>query len=242
MTATTATSIRVSPRVDPALGANALVGGEWIAHTAVGTSVLVPRVELPWAKRVIDIVGAVMLLLLSLPLLVAAAVAVKLTDGGPVFFRQPRVGRGGHKFEIVKLRTMSINAEALATRFAGADYTDGLLFRVPSDPRVTRIGAFLRRSAIDELPQLWNVLRGEMSLVGPRPLAVEADAFAPHEHLRHAVKPGLTGAWQVSGGNDLPWDDMIALDLDYAFGWSVARDFGILLRTVPALAGRVGPS
>jgi lipopolysaccharide/colanic/teichoic acid biosynthesis glycosyltransferase len=242
MAATTATSIRVSPRVDPTLDADALVGREWMADTAAGPSVLVPEVELPWIKRVLDVVGAVALLLLSLPLLAAAAVAIKVTDGGPVFFRQHRVGLGGKMFEIVKLRTMSPNAEALAARLAGADCTDGLLFRVPCDPRVTRVGVFLRRSAIDELPQLWNVLRGEMSLVGPRPLAVEADAFAPREHLRHAVKPGITGAWQVAGGNDLPWADMIALDIDYAFGWSVARDLGIMLRTVPALAGRVGPS
>jgi lipopolysaccharide/colanic/teichoic acid biosynthesis glycosyltransferase len=242
MAATTATSIRVSPRVDPVPDADVLVGREWMADPAAATSWPVSEVELPWIKRVFDVVGGLALLVLSLPVLVAAAVAIKLTDGGPVLFRQHRVGLGGQMFEIVKLRTMNTNAEALAARLVGVDCTEGLLFRVPNDPRVTRVGAFLRRSAIDELPQLWNVLRGEMSLVGPRPLAVEVDAFAPHEHLRHAVKPGLTGAWQVSGGNDLPWDDMIALDVDYAFGWSVARDLGIMLRTVPALVGRVGPS
>ncbi len=187
----------------------------------------VPRL----VKGTIDRVGAALgLLVLGLPLLIVAAV-VRLTSPGPAFFRQLRVGRGGAEFRVVKLRTMYADAEERRPGLDVLNEGDGLLFKIKDDPRVTRIGRVLRRLSVDELPQLLNVLRGDMSLVGPRPLAVDGAAFVDHEHRRHLVKPGMTGLWQVSGREEQSWDDAVRLDLYYVENWSLALDLVILMRT-----------
>ena len=191
-------------------------------------------------KRLFDVVGSGLILLLLLPLFAVVAVAVRLDDGGPVFFRQQRVGRRDRSFEILKFRTMVVGADQMQQTLAGHNVTDGLLFKLRSDPRVTRPGRLLRRTSLDELPQLWNVLRGDMSLVGPRPLAVEPHAFSPQERERHSVRPGITGYWQLSGGNELSYAEMIRLDLAYIRHWSLWLDVRLLLRTLPALVHRHG--
>jgi lipopolysaccharide/colanic/teichoic acid biosynthesis glycosyltransferase len=198
------------------------------------------HVHLP-GKRLFDVVAAAALLLLLLPTLALAALAIKLTDGGPVLYRQRRVGRGGKTFDTLKLRSMVVGADRMQVDLARENCTDGLLFKVKDDPRVTGVGRLLRRLSIDELPQLWNVVRGDMSLVGPRPLAVEPEDFAPSEGFRHSVPPGITGSWQVSGGNGLSYDDMIKLDLDYIHRWSLWLDLRLLLATIPALLDRRRP-
>jgi exopolysaccharide biosynthesis polyprenyl glycosylphosphotransferase len=187
----------------------------------------VPRL----VKGTIDRVGALLgLLLLGLPLLLVAGL-VRLTSPGPALFRQSRVGRGGKEFRVYKLRTMYADAEDRWAGLRGRNEGDGLLFKIRDDPRVTRLGRVLRRLSIDELPQLINVLLGDMSLVGPRPLAVEGTAFVDHEHRRHLVKPGMTGLWQVSGREQQSWDDAVRLDLYYVENWSLALDVVILMRT-----------
>jgi lipopolysaccharide/colanic/teichoic acid biosynthesis glycosyltransferase len=195
------------------------------------------HVHLP-GKRVFDVIAAAVLLLVLLPVLALTALAIKLTDGGPVFYRHRRVGRGGKTFDMLKLRSMVVGADRMQVDLARENCTDGLLFKVKDDPRVTSVGRLMRRLSIDELPQLWNVVRGDMSLVGPRPLAVEPEDFAPSEGFRHSVPPGITGSWQVSGGNGLSYDDMIKLDLDYIQRWSLWLDLRLLFATIPALLDR----
>ncbi|GAA3287838.1 sugar transferase [Nesterenkonia halobia] len=192
------------------------------------------------AKRVFDLVGAATLLVLLAPLLLAVAVAVRRQDGGPALFRQERIGLDGVPFRIYKVRTMVQDADAqLPALLRAQDTDDRPLFKVGADPRVTRLGAFLRRSSIDELPQLLNVLDGTMSLVGPRPQrAAEVDLYAGHAAHRLGVRPGMTGLWQVSGRSRLSWEQACELDVYYAHNWSPVLDAAILLRTVRAvLAG-----
>ncbi len=184
------------------------------------------------AKGTIDRVGALLGLVVLAPLLLGVAVAVRLTSRGPALFRQERVGLDGRAFRVFKFRTMDVDAEQRREELGDLNEGDGLLFKIAADPRVTRIGAFLRRTSVDELPQLLNVLRGNMSLVGPRPLAVDGEAFVDHEHRRHLVKPGMTGLWQVSGREEQSWDDAVRLDLYYVENWSLAMDLLILVRTV----------
>jgi exopolysaccharide biosynthesis polyprenyl glycosylphosphotransferase len=186
-------------------------------------------------KNVIDRVGASLLLVLLSPVMIAAAVAVKLTSPGPVLYHQSRVGQHGRVFSFVKFRTMVCDADALLTDLAGCNESDGLLFKIHDDPRVTAVGRVLRRTSIDELPQLWNVVRGDMSLVGPRPLPVSPDAFTGDARRRLRVKPGITGLWQVSGRSELSWDDTVRLDMDYVDRWSLLLDLKILLRTPAAV-------
>jgi len=187
----------------------------------------VPRL----VKGTIDRVGAAAgLLVLGLPLLMLAGL-VRLTSPGPAFFRQSRIGRGGAEFRVVKLRTMYADAEERREGLNTMNEGDGLLFKIKDDPRITSLGRVLRRLSIDELPQLLNVLTGDMSLVGPRPLAVDGEAFVDHEHRRHLVKPGMTGLWQVSGRAQQNWDDAVRLDLYYVENWSLAMDLVILMRT-----------
>jgi exopolysaccharide biosynthesis polyprenyl glycosylphosphotransferase len=187
----------------------------------------VPRL----VKGTIDRVGSALgLLIVGIPLLVVAA-AVRLTSPGPALFRQRRVGRGGAEFSVFKLRTMYQDAEERRAGLKTLNEGDGLLFKIKDDPRVTPLGRVLRRLSIDELPQLLNVLIGHMSLVGPRPLAVDGEAFVDHEHRRHLVKPGMTGLWQVSGREQQSWDDAVRLDLYYVENWSLAMDLVILMRT-----------
>jgi lipopolysaccharide/colanic/teichoic acid biosynthesis glycosyltransferase len=193
-------------------------------------------------KRCFDVVGAVVLLVLTLPLLVTAAGATALSSRGPVLFRQTRVGRGGVPFTLLKLRTMrhgsddGVHRDYVTRLLSGtAAPVDGL-YKLSRDERVTRVGALLRRSSLDELPQLWNVLRGDMSLVGPRPsLHWEVELFPAWAQARFQVRPGLTGLWQGSGRNRLTMIEGLALDVLYVEELSLARDVAILLRTVRAV-------
>jgi exopolysaccharide biosynthesis polyprenyl glycosylphosphotransferase len=203
--------------------------------------VLRTRTSFP-GKRVFDIAVASTLLLLFSPLLAAAALAVKLDDRGPVMFRQRRVGKGGQTFGMLKFRSMIVGADKMRAEMSSLNVTDGLLFRVSEDPRITRVGRILRRLSVDELPQLWNVLRGEMSLVGPRPLPVDPDAFSQGDAERHTVLPGITGYWQISGGNGLTYQEMVTLDLAYIRNWSLWLDLRLMLRTLPALVHRHDPA
>jgi exopolysaccharide biosynthesis polyprenyl glycosylphosphotransferase len=184
-------------------------------------------------KRVFDVVLGGILLVLALPVLACAALAIKLGDGGPVFFRQQRVGLGGRYFEILKLRTMVPRAsEQLAVLEVRNERTDGPLFKATNDPRITRVGRFLRASSIDELPQLVNVLRGEMSLVGPRPaLPAEVAAFDSELLARLDVRPGITGLWQIEGRDNPSFHVYRRLDLNYVENWSISLDAVILWRT-----------
>ena len=187
-------------------------------------------------KDVVDRVGAVLLLLVLAPVLLGVALCVKLTSRGPVLFRQVRVGRDGREFRIFKFRSMYLDAEARLAELRHLNEHDGVLFKMRDDPRVTPVGRWLRRLSLDELPQLLNVVTGQMSLVGPRPpLPAEVAAYADDVRRRLAVKPGMTGLWQVSGRSDLPWDEAVRLDLRYVENWSLSLDLVILLRTITAV-------
>jgi exopolysaccharide biosynthesis polyprenyl glycosylphosphotransferase len=192
-------------------------------------------------KDVMDRLLAAFGLLVLAPFFAAVAVAIRLDSAGPVFFRQGRVGRDGRRFEIAKFRTMVDGAEALQAHLDHGNEAAGVLFKLRRDPRVTRVGRFLRRWSIDELPQLWNVLRGEMSLVGPRPpLPSEVAQYEHHVSRRLLVKPGITGLWQVSGRSDLHWDEAVRLDLYYVDHWSPIMDLVIILRTFSAVVRGAG--
>ncbi len=184
------------------------------------------------AKRILDIVGSAILLVASAPVLLVAAVAIKRSDGGPIIFRQERIGRNQQPFAILKLRTMCLGAEEMLPGLQDCNERDGPLFKIADDPRVTKVGRFLRASSIDELPQLVNVLRGEMSLVGPRPaLPEEAAAFDLRLIERLQVRPGITGLWQVEARDKPSFDAYRRLDLFYVENWSVWLDTAILLKT-----------
>ena len=189
-----------------------------------------------------DRVSAALGVMAILPLLVAIAMAVRLDSRGPVIFRQKRVGLNGEEFTMLKFRSMSADAESRLTDIAHLDeHGTGQLFKVKNDPRITRVGAFIRRYSLDELPQLFNVLRGEMSLVGPRPpLPREVEAYSPVAMPRLKVKPGLTGLWQVSGRSDLSVEESVRLDLRYVENWSLMMDAMILWKTARAVLGKSG--
>jgi exopolysaccharide biosynthesis polyprenyl glycosylphosphotransferase len=190
-------------------------------------------------KDIIDRVGAALLMVVLAPVFAAVAVAVKRTSPGSVLYRQTRVGQGGSTFEFLKFRTMVTGADTMIDDLAGRNDGDGLLFKVHHDPRVTDLGRFLRRMSLDELPQLWNVLRGDMSLVGPRPLPVRSAVFVGDECRRLRVKPGITGLWQVGGRSDLAWPETVALDMYYVDHWSLGLDLAIIARTpLAVLRGR----
>jgi lipopolysaccharide/colanic/teichoic acid biosynthesis glycosyltransferase len=190
-------------------------------------------------KDAMDRLSAALLLLVLSPLLLAIALAVCVTSPGPVLYRQRRVGRHGRTFCFFKFRTMVIGADSQLPGLIDLNSGDGLLFKILDDPRVTPVGRFLRRWSLDELPQLWNVLWGDMSLVGPRPLPVDPHAFRGDERRRLKVKPGITGLWQISGRSELGWDETVRLDVRYVDQWSLALDLSILLRTPAAvLRGR----
>ncbi|WP_329041357.1 sugar transferase [Streptomyces sp. NBC_00178] len=187
-------------------------------------------------KTVVDRAGAALGLLALAPLFFGVALAVRLSSPGPVFHRQTRHGRHNRPFTMWKFRTMVADAEARREQLATANESEGPMFKMRRDPRVTRIGHALRRTSVDELPQLLNVLRGDMSLVGPRPpLPEEVSRYDERELRRLAVRPGLTGLWQVSGRSDLSWQETVSLDLWYVDNWSVAGDMGLLARTVRAV-------
>lgn len=201
----------------------------------LGVALTPPRPSL-WSKAVFDRVLGAVLLLAAVPLVVPAAVAVRLTSPGPAFFAQTRVGLGGRPFTMYKLRSMYTDAEARLADLLELNDGNGMLFKLRDDPRVTRVGRVLRRLSVDELPQLWNVVRGDMSLVGPRPaLQSEVDRFTGDVHQRLRVKPGLTGLWQVSGRSNLSVEQSVRLDLRYTDNWSVRMDVLILWRTARAV-------
>lgn len=183
-------------------------------------------------KNLMDRVVAALGLIISAPLFIAIAIAIRMGDKGPVFFRQARVGREGNTFRVWKFRTMYTDAEERLAALVDQNESDGLLFKIKNDPRVTPIGRFLRASSLDELPQMINVLLGEMSLVGPRPLPAEDGDFLGDVRRRLLVRPGMTGLWQVSGRSELSWDDAVRLDLYYVDNWSLTFDLTILWRTI----------
>ncbi len=235
--------IDIVPRLFELLGPNVGI------HTIEG----IPLVGLPprrlsrstrLVKRTLDLVASSIALLVLGPLLLALAVAIKLDSPGPVFFRQRRRGKDEQAFEIIKLRTMAADAEERKHELAHlnmhlAPGGDPRMFKVPNDPRITRLGGFLRRSRLDELPQLFNVLKGEMSLVGPRPIILEEDRHvAGWARRRLDCKPGMTGLWQVLGASDIPFEEMTKLDYLYVTNWSLAEDLRLIMLTIPSLFRR----
>jgi exopolysaccharide biosynthesis polyprenyl glycosylphosphotransferase len=193
------------------------------------------------AKLTFDILLAGLLLIVLAPLLAAIALAIRTTSPGPVLFRQQRVGLRGRPFTMLKFRTMGLGADAMVDDLRAARGVDDVMFKLADDPRVTRVGRFLRRYSLDELPQLLNVVRGEMSLVGPRPpLPEEVTRYEPWQFDRLEVPPGITGLWQVSGRADLSFDDCVRLDVFYIENWSLAYDLYILGRTIPILLSSRG--
>lgn len=194
-----------------------------------------------FVKRCFDVVCASAGLLLFLPLLPFLAVMVRLESPGPLLFRQSRVGRDGRIFTCYKIRSMVADAEQIKDRYAHLNEADGAAFKIREDPRITRVGRFVRRSSLDEFPQLLNVLRGDMSIVGPRPqIPSEVAQYAPEHRARLLVKPGITCLWQVSGRNDIDFEEWMRLDREYVERRSLGLDFWILLRTLPAVIGRHG--
>lgn len=215
-------------------------------HTVEGLPLAaLPRLHLSrtalLAKRALDLTLSVLLLVVLVPVGTLIALAIKLDSRGPVFFRQTRMGTGGHTFRIVKFRTMTADADAHKAELRtlnkhARNGGDPRMFKVPDDPRITRVGALLRRWSLDELPQILNVIRGEMSLVGPRPLILEEDQHVVDWRRRRLhVKPGITGLWQVLGRDDIPFEEMAVLDYAYVTSWSLLSDLQLMLRTLPAV-------
>ena len=231
--------VRVAPRATELLTERAqLVPGEGVPLFELRPPALI---GFDWfVKRTFDLVVSTLVLVLGVPLWLAIAAAIKLTSRGPVLFRDMRVGLGEREFGMLKFRTMHAGAAVSQAELEASNEADGPLFKIREDPRVTSVGALLRRFSIDEVPQVWNVLRGEMSLVGPRPLPLRDYQQLEGWHLkRYLVLPGLTGLWQISGRSDLSFDDLVRLDFYYLENWSIWLDIAILARTVPAVvAGR----
>jgi lipopolysaccharide/colanic/teichoic acid biosynthesis glycosyltransferase len=192
-------------------------------------------------KRVLDIAGAAVGALLLAPVFLAIAVAIKIDTPGPILYRSRRVGEGGRVFSFLKFRSMVCNAEMLRDELVHLNEVDGPVFKIARDPRITRVGALLRRSSLDELPQLWNVWRGDMSLVGPRPpIPEEVLQYQAWQMRRLSVRPGLTCLWQVSGRSRVGFDEWMRMDLAYIDRRSLHLDLSILLRTVPAVLSGIG--
>ncbi len=195
------------------------------------------------AKRILDFTGALIGIILAGPIMIAAAIAIRVTDPGPVLFRQVRAGRNGRTFTMLKFRSMVMDAEKRKAELMHLNEMDGPVFKIQRDPRITSVGRFIRKTSIDELPQLFNILWGDMSLVGPRPpLPSEVDQYEAWQRRRLSVKPGLTGMWQVSGRNQIDFDEWMQMDLDYIDNWSLWLDIKIILKTVPAVVLRSGAS
>jgi exopolysaccharide biosynthesis polyprenyl glycosylphosphotransferase len=220
------------------------------ANVGIGDVEGISVIELPEAglsrlarvtKRLFDLVLTVPGVLVLSPLLIIVAIAIKLDSRGPVFFRQARMGRHNKQFRIIKFRTMVADAESRRDELLDSNESTGPLFKIKSDPRVTRVGAVLRRYSLDELPQLLNVLKGEMSLVGPRPFVIQEDIeIDGWARRRLDLTPGMTGLWQVLGRNDIGYDEMVKLDYLYVTNWSLWWDIKLLLRTIPIVVGRRG--
>jgi exopolysaccharide biosynthesis polyprenyl glycosylphosphotransferase len=194
-------------------------------------------------KRLIDVVGATCALALTAPVIGVAALIIRRTSPGPAIFRNIRCGRNGRRFEMLKLRTMSVDAEKRREELAALNEMDGPVFKIHDDPRVTPVGRVLRRWSIDELPQLWNVLMGDMSLVGPRPpIPDEVNQYATPERRRLSMRPGITCLWQVNGRNAIGFADWVKLDVEYIENWSLRLDLKILAKTLPAVIKKTGAS
>jgi lipopolysaccharide/colanic/teichoic acid biosynthesis glycosyltransferase len=197
--------------------------------------------KLPLWKRVIDVAGATAGLVVAAPVMLAAAAAIRFTSPGPIFFAQRRDGLGGRDFWIYKFRTMVINAEAVKAELRHRSEQDGPAFKLKNDPRVTPIGRWLRRTCIDELPQLWNVLRGDMSIVGPRPMcSKEAQHCTAWERRRLDVTPGLTCIWQVHGGTKVTFREWMRMDLRYVKSRTLLKDLWLMIMTIPSVIRRDG--
>ena len=192
------------------------------------------------AKRLIDIVVCVFLLVPALALMAACAVAVRLDSPGPALFAQERTGRDGRRFRMLKFRTMLANAEELKATYAHLNVLPPPDFKIPNDPRITRVGRFLRTTSLDELPQLFNVLRGDMSLVGPRPTSFPATSYELWHTQRLEVAPGVTGLWQLEGRNTMTFDERLRLDAEYMRRMSLTYDAKLLVRTIAAVIRRSG--
>jgi exopolysaccharide biosynthesis polyprenyl glycosylphosphotransferase len=193
------------------------------------------------AKRVIDLAGASVALCLTMPLMLVAAAAIRLAGPGPILFRQERVGLNGRRFTLYKFRTMVVDAERYREALEALNEMDGPVFKMSRDPRVTKVGAILRRSSLDELPQLFNVLFGDMSLVGPRPpIPAEVVQYEPWQRRRLSMKPGITCVWQVNGRNKIGFRQWMAMDLEYIDNWSLWLDLKIMMQTIPAVLKREG--
>ena len=194
------------------------------------------------AKRLIDVTGSLVGMVLLSPLLLGIALAVKLTSPGPVIFSQVRVGRYGRHFRFYKFRSMYIDAEARKAELLSQNESkDGVIFKMKDDPRITRVGKFLRRTSLDELPQLWNVFIGDMSLVGPRPpVPSEVAQYTLEDRKRLDVIPGITCLWQIKGRSEIPFHEQVRLDKEYILAPSVWKDIAILFKTIPAIIGGKG--
>ena len=194
-------------------------------------------------KRGLDLLGGTIGLLMISPIFIVTAILIKVTDPGPIFFSQVRVGRNGRRFKMHKFRSMVVDAEKRKKELMKLNEMDGPVFKIKRDPRITPIGRFIRKTSIDELPQLINVLVGDMSLVGPRPpLPDEVDQYKDWQRRRLSVKPGITGLWQVSGRNQIDFDEWMELDLTYIDNWSIWLDIRILLKTIPVVLFSKGAS
>lgn len=204
-----------------------------------GLRALIIRIVLRSAvtmKRLIDVLGAVAGLVLLSPFMIGAAIAIKIEDGGPIFYKQIRIGRWGIPFEIIKFRSMKLNADKMKDELLEGNETKGLTFKMKKDPRITRVGRIIRKGSIDEMPQFLNVLRGDMSMVGPRPpVPREVALYGPHERRRLEIKPGITCIWQVSGRSNIPFDRQVLLDIRYIKERTIWNDIELLFRTVPAV-------
>lgn len=183
-------------------------------------------------KRLIDIVFSIFLVILILPVLLFCAAAIKLDSAGPVFFIQERTGKGGKRFKMYKLRTMRKDADRLKKEYLHLNTLRYPDFKIPNDPRITRVGRFLRKTSLDELPQIFNVIKGDMSLIGPRPTSFHYSTYDLWHTVRLEIKPGVTGLWQISGRSDIEFDDRIRLDVAYMRNLSLRLDIRILLRTI----------
>jgi exopolysaccharide biosynthesis polyprenyl glycosylphosphotransferase len=205
-------------------------------ETINGIHVLEPARGYILAKRALDIVVALAVLILFLPFTLIVAMIIKLTSRGPVIFRQTRVGLGGRQFTCYKFRSMVADAEEKREQIEHLNEADGPVFKIKNDPRITHFGAFLRKTSIDEVPQLWNVLKGDMSLVGPRPpLPCEVAEYTEKECRRLSVLPGLTCLWQISGRSNISFEHWVELDIQYIEAMSFRNDLVILLKTIPAV-------
>ncbi|PIE77777.1 MAG: hypothetical protein CSA15_11355 [Candidatus Delongbacteria bacterium] len=194
-------------------------------------------------KRLADVVSSLIFIVLFSPIFLAVAIAVKLTSKGPIVFTQKRVGLRGREFNLYKFRTMVENAEELKKELEAQNEMDGPVFKIKKDPRITKIGSFLRKSSLDEFPQFFNVLRGDMSIVGPRPpLPKEVAKYERWQRRRLSMKPGITCIWQVSGRNEISFEEWMKLDLEYIDNWSLKLDFSLFIKTIKVVLLRKGAS